>query len=240
MLDVNKVRGGDGLAPISAQVDEILESVFESTRRATQTFFDAYQKNPDPKILATWLETRAWREIDYVFLLNEQIRRYGMRFKRKHITLFAKQSFQEAEHYEDVGRAVESLGGIVPTSVPDAAVTWSNWLWECMDRHHLAAIAAWYVSETSASGSLEPTFVGAGRQGHTEVVKIYKQIEIDEKFHTSLGRQVLSTYAKTDEDREEILRAMIGMRDIAWKSFTPEVVAASMTAKESKRAAAAS
>ncbi|MDF2810776.1 MAG: hypothetical protein K0S56_1807 [Microvirga sp.] len=61
-------------------------------------------------MLAKWLETRAWREIDYVFLLNEQIRRYGMGSKRKHITLLAKQSFQEAEHYEDVGRAVESNG----------------------------------------------------------------------------------------------------------------------------------
>jgi hypothetical protein len=239
MLDVNKVRGGDGLAPISAQVDEILESVFETTRKATEAFFDAYNENPNPKVLATWLETRAWREIDYVFLLNEQIRRYGMRFKRNHITLLAKQSFQEAEHYEDVGRAVESLGGTVPTSVPEPAVPWSNWLWQCMDRHHLTAIAAWYVSETSASGSFEPTFVGAARQGHTEVVKIYKQIEIDEKFHTGLGRQILSTYAETDEDREEILRAMIGMRDIAWKTFTPEVVAATMDAKKRVAMAAA-
>src|ERR1043165_8706684 len=103
MLDVKKVRGGDGLAPISAQVDEILESVFETTRKATEAFFNAYNENPNPKQLATWLETRAWREIDYVFLLNEQIRRYGMRFRRNHITLLAKQSFQEAEHYEDVG-----------------------------------------------------------------------------------------------------------------------------------------
>jgi len=237
MLDVKKVRGGDGLAPISAQVDEILESVFETTRKATEAFFNAYNENPNPKQLATWLETRAWREIDYVFLLNEQIRRYGMRFKRNHITLLAKQSFQEAEHYEDVGRAVESLGGTVPTTVPEPAMEWSNWLWDCMDRHHLAGIAAWYCSETSASGSFEPTFVGAERAGHAEVVKIYKQIEIDEKFHTSLGRQILSTYAETDEDRAEILRAMIGMRDIAWKTFTPEVVAATVRAKEKVAAA---
>lgn len=230
VIDVKTVRGGDGLAPIENEVNEVLDSVYEITREATTSFFDAYHKNPNPKALATWLETRAWREIDYVFLLNEQIRRYGLGFERRHITLLAKQSFQEAEHYEAVGKAVESLGGTVPTSVPSAAVPWSNFLWDCMDRHHLAGIAAWYCSETSASGSFEPTFVGAERHGYKDVVKIYKQIEIDEKFHTGLGRQILSTYAKTDEDRAEILRAMRGMRDIAWKSFTPEVVAASMQA----------
>jgi hypothetical protein len=224
MLDTRNVRGGDGFEPIRQQVDEILSSVVETTRVATEDFFESFHKHPNPRALATWLETRAWREIDYVFLLNEQIRRYGLQFKRSHITLLAKQSFQEAEHYEAVGKAVESLGGTVPVKVPPIAVPWSNWLWSCMDRHHLAGIAAWYVSETSASGSFEPTFVGAARHGYTEVVKIYKQIEIDEKFHTGLGRQILSTYAKTDEDREEILRAMIGMRDIAWKSFTPEAV----------------
>lgn len=230
MVDVRRVRGGDGLAEINDELDQILDSVFENTRAATESFFASYDKNPDPKILAAWLAPRAWREIDYVFLLNEQIRRYGLEFERKHITLLAKQSFQEAEHYEELGKAVESLGGIVPVTVPKAAVPWSNWLWECMERHHLAAIAAWYVSETSASGSFEPTFKGAEVQGHMDVVRIYKQIEIDEKFHTGLGRQVLSTYAETDEDRDEILRAMRGMRDIAWKSFTPEVVAATMRA----------
>jgi hypothetical protein len=228
MLDTRKIRGGNGLAPIDAEIDKILDDVFNITKEATESFFNAYHKNPDPRIFATWLETRAWREIDYVFLLNEQIRRYGLGFQRKHITLLAKQSFQEAEHYEEVGKAVESLGGTVPLTVPSAAVVWSKFLWDCMDRHHLAAIAAWYVSETSASGSFEPTFIGAERHGHMDVVRIYKQIEIDEKFHTGLGRQVLSTYAETDHDREEILRAMTGMRDIAWKSFTPEVVAASM------------
>lgn len=230
MLDTRKVRGGNGLAPIDAEIDQILDDVFNITKEATESFFNAYNANPDTRVLASWLETRTWREIDYVFLLNEQIRRYGLRFQRNHITLLAKQSFQEAEHYEELGKAVESLGGIVPVTVPKAAVSWSNWLWECMDRHHLAAIAAWYVSETSASGSFEPTFKGAEVQGHTDVVRIYKQIEIDEKFHTGLGRQVLSTYAETDEDRAEILRAMRGMRDIAWKSFTPEVVAATMRA----------
>jgi hypothetical protein len=35
----------------------------------------------------------------------------------------------------------------------------------------------------------------------------------------------LSRYAQTDGDRAEILRAMRGMRDIAWRTFAPESVA---------------
>lgn len=228
MVDVRNVRGGDGLAPISDEVDEILDSVFKSTEAATEQFFANYDKNPDPKILAGWLQPRCWRELDYVFLLNEQIRRYGLSFERKHITLLAKQSFQEAEHYEVVGAAIESLGGVVPKSVPVEAVPWSEFLWDCLERHPLAAIAAWNCSETSASGSFAPTFRAGERHGFDEVVRIYKQIERDEKFHVGLGRQILAAYAKTDEDREEILRAMRGMRDIAWKTFTPESVAKSM------------
>lgn len=225
MVDVRGVRGGDGLEGIRDEVNEILDSVVENTRQATEAFFAHYDKNPDPKLLASWLEPRAWREIDYVFLLNEQIRRYGMGFSRKHLTLISKQSFQEAEHYEIVGNAIESLGGTVPKSVPDVAKPWSDFLWDCLDRHPLAAIAAWNVSETSASGSFEPTFKAGEKHGFDEVVRVYKQIETDEKFHVGLGLQILSTYAQTDEDRAEILRAMRGMRDIAWKTFTPESVA---------------
>jgi len=57
------------------------------------------------------------------------------------------------------------------------------------------------------------------------VVRIYRRIEIDEKFHVGLGRLLLSAYAETDRDREEILRAMRGMRDIAWRTFAPESIA---------------
>lgn len=225
MVDVRNVRGGNGLDGISAEVDEILDAVFQRTRQASEDFFVTFDRNPDPKVLSGWLEPRCWREIDYVFLLNEQIRRYGLGFKRNHITLLAKQSFQEAEHYEMVGRAIEALGGTVPTSLPAEVEPWSSFLWDCLDRHPLAAIAAWFTSETSASGSFEPTFRAAERHGLDEVMRIYKQIEADEKFHTGLGRQILSTYARTDEDRQEIIRAMRGMRDLAWKTFTPESVA---------------
>ncbi len=110
-------------------------------------------------------------------------------------------------------------------AVPEEARPWSEFLWDCLERHPLAAIAAWNVSETSASGSFEPTFRAGERHQFDEVVRVYRQIEIDEKFHVGLGRQILSSYARTDHDREEILRAMRGMRDIAWKTFTPESVA---------------
>lgn len=224
MVDVRNVRGGSGLDPIAGEVDELLDSVQSATRRATEAFFADYDAAPDRVRLAAWLAPRCWREIDYVYLLNEEIRRYGMRFQRRHITLLAKQSFQEAEHYDMVGKAIESLGGTVPTSVPPEAVPWSEFLWDCLDRHPLAAIAAWNLSETSASGSFEPTFRGAERHGLDEVTRIYRKIEIDEKFHVGLGRQMMAAYAENDDDRAEILRAMHGMRDIAWRTFTPESV----------------
>jgi len=225
MVRVHGARGG-GLAAIGAEVDEIMESVAASTGRATEQFFAAYAADPDPRVLAAWLAPRAWREIDYVFLLNEEIRRYGFGFERKHVALLAKQSFQEAEHYELVGRAIESLGGTVPVAVPAEAQPWHRFLWDCLDRHPLAAIAAWNVSETSASASFEPTFKAGERHGFDEVVRVYRRIEADERFHVGLGRQLLSRYARTDSDRAEILRAMRGMRDIAWRTFTPESVAA--------------
>src|SRR5699024_10758811 len=143
MVDVRQVRGGTGLDPINDELDELLDSVFENTYQATQAFFAEYDKNPDPLVLARWLEPRAWRELDYVYLLNEVIRRHAMEFSRKHVTLLMKQSFQEAEHYEMVGDAIESLGGTTPTSAPKQAQEWSAWLWECLDRSPLAAVAAW-------------------------------------------------------------------------------------------------
>jgi hypothetical protein len=222
VVDVRNVRGGSGLDPISGEVDEILDAVFANARRTSEEFFDSFARDPQPIVFAEWLATRAWREIDYVFLLNEEIHRYGLGFERKHITLLAKQAFQEAEHYEAVSKAVESLGGTAPTSVPADSLQWSEFLWECLDRHPLGAVAAWNASETSATGSLEPTFLAAERHGFDEVVRVHRKIEIDEKFHVGLGRQILSRYAETDDDRKEILRAMRGMHDIALNMFRPE------------------
>lgn len=222
MVNVQHVRGGTGLDPISEEVDEVLDSIFTNAKQTTEGFFESFAENSDPMILANWLATRAWREIDYVFLLNTEINRYGLQFERKHITLLAKQAFQEAEHYELVSRAVESLGGTAPTSVPSDSARWSDFLWDCLDRHPLAAIAAWNASETSASGSIEPTIAAGERHGLDEVVRVHKKIETDEKFHVGLGKQVLAHYATTEEDRKEILRAMRGMHDIATTMFEPE------------------
>ncbi|MCT1356280.1 MULTISPECIES: hypothetical protein [unclassified Gordonia (in: high G+C Gram-positive bacteria)] len=229
MVSVRNVRGGTGLDPIIDEVNEILDAIFSNARRTSKDFFDNFSRDPKPIILAEWLATRAWREIDYVFLLNAEIQRYGMGFERKHVTLLAKQAFQEAEHYELVGNAVESLGGTVPTSVPADSLQWSEFLWDCLDRHPLAAIAAWNASETSATGSLEPTFLAGEQHGFDEVVRVHRKIEIDEKFHVGLGRQILARYARTDEDRKEILRAMRGMHDIALHMFRPETATRLMT-----------
>lgn len=219
MVDVRNVRGGNGLESINEEVNQILETIYENSKRTTEKFFREFAEDPDPVILARWLRSRAWREIDYVMLLNAEVNRYGLSFERKHITLLAKQSFQEAEHYELVSAAVETLGGTAPTSVPPESVKWSEFLWDCLDRHPIAAVAGWNASETSATASLEPIFLAAERFGFDEVARIHKKIEIDEKFHIGLGRQILSRYAATDEDREEILRAMRGMRDIAVSMF---------------------
>ena len=220
-----KSEAATDLMASATRSTRIFDSVVENTRVATEAFFASYAENPDPKILAAWLAPRAWREIDERFLLNEQICRYGMDFERKHITLLAKQSFQEAEHYEMVGKAIELLGmPLMSVSTQGEAVErlpvgLSRAASACRDRR-LELLRA-----TSASGSFEPTFKAGEKHGFDEVVRIYKQIEIDEKFHVGLGRQVLAAYAKTDEDRYEIIRAMRGMRDIAWKTFTPEFVA---------------
>ena len=71
----------------------------------------------------TWFVPRCWREIDYVFMLGEVVRRYGLEFERRHITALSRQMLDEAEHYDTVARIVERLGGRVPVVPPNKPVT---------------------------------------------------------------------------------------------------------------------
>jgi hypothetical protein len=215
-----------GLEPIQGEVDRLRETATEVVRTASESFFAEYGKEPDPLRLAAWFVPRCWREIDYVFMLNEEIRRYGLGFERKHITALSKHSFQEAQHYEMVGRVIEHLGGEAPVSVPDSARAWSELLWDCLDRHRLAAIAAWNISETAAGGSFEATLAASERYQDQmpEAFRIYKQIVKDEDFHVGLGQLLLDRYAEDDDDREEVLRAMREMVDLVAYTYKPENV----------------
>lgn len=218
-----------GLEPIQDEVDQLRATAAEVVQVASEAFFAEYDKDPDPLRLAAWFVPRCWREIDYVFMLNEEIRRYGLGFERKHITALSKHSFQEAQHYEMVGRVIEYLGGEVPTTVPESARAWNQLLWDCLDRHRLSAIAAWNVSETSAGGSFDATLAACERYQSQmpEASRIYKQIVKDEDFHVGLGQLLLDRYAESDSDREEVLRAMREMVDLVAYTYKPENVVAS-------------
>ena len=87
-------------------------------RRRADAYWESYAADRDDATLAAWFVPRCWREIDYVYMLGEQIRRYGVRFERRHVTALARQLLDEAEHYDDVGRIIERLGGTVPTEPP--------------------------------------------------------------------------------------------------------------------------
>jgi hypothetical protein len=215
-----------GLDPIADEVDGLRMVARDAVRAACEEFFAAYDAEPDPRRLAAWLGPRCWREIDYTFMLNEEIRRYGLSFERKHIAALARHSLQEAEHYEMIGRIIERLGGSVPTSVPESARPWSEYLWACLDRERLSAIAAWYVSETSATGTFDLTLAAAERYGLDDMLKIYQQVIKDENFHLGLGRLLLDRYIETDEDLEEVLRSMRGMTELVAYSYRPAAVAA--------------
>jgi hypothetical protein len=212
-------EGRRGLETIVAEVDELRDIAREAVRAACLEFFAVYEAEQDPRRLAGWLVPRCWREIEYTFMLNEEIRRYGLSFERKHVVALARHALQEAEHYEMVGRLIERFGGTVPVSVPETVQPWSDYLWACLDRHPLAAIAAWYVSETSASGTFESTLAAAERYGYDEMLKIYRQVVKDEEFHLGLGRLLLNRYVETDDDRDEVLRSMRGMTALVADSY---------------------
>jgi hypothetical protein len=209
-----------GLDPIRAQVDAIAERATAAVRRRSDAFWTEYASHRDPVTLAAWFVPRCWREIDYVFMLGEVIRRYGLAFERRHLTALSRQLLDEAEHYERVGRIIEHLGGTVPVEPPPSARRWSAFLWESLDRHRLGAIAAWNLSETAATGTLDG-IVEAGRRFQLpDLVRTYEQIIADERFHVGLGRLLLDRYAETDQDRAEVLRAIEGMAEIVVDSHT--------------------
>jgi hypothetical protein len=217
-----------GLGPIQDEVDQLRATAAGAVRAAAESFFADYSKDADPLRLAAWFVPRCWREIEYVFMLNEEIRRYGLGFERKHITALSKHSFQEAQHYEMVGRIIECLGGEVPVTVPESARTWSELLWDCLDRHRLSAIAAWNISETAAGGSFDATLAASERYQDQmpEAFRIYKRIVKDEDFHLGLGQLLLDRYVETYNDREEVLRAMREMLDLVAYTYKPENVVA--------------
>lgn len=225
MVDVQNVRSAHGRDAFIEELDEILDSVYQRTKQVSEDFFVSFANNPNSEVLAAWLEPRAWRHIESLFVLNEGLRRYGLNLERKHISMLAKKSHQHAQHYVLIGKVIESLGGTVPVSVPEALRPWSELLWDCLDRHPLAAIAAAHCSEVSATGSFQPLLAAGKQHGYDEVVKVYQTIETDETFfHVGLARQVLATYAETKEDIAEALRAAHEMHDIAWNTFTPAEV----------------
>jgi hypothetical protein len=200
-----------GLDPIRAEIDALSAATVAEVRRRADAYWESYAADRDDAMLAAWFVPRCWREIDYVHMLGEQIRRYGVRFERRHVTALARQLLDEAEHYDDVGRIIERLGGTVPTEPPPSAVTWSRFLWDCLDRHFLGAIAAWNMSETAATGTLEGIFAAGQRYNLPQVVKTYEQIIRDEKFHVGLGRALLDRYIADDRDLAEVHRAMTTM-----------------------------
>jgi len=210
--------GRRALDPIRDEIDELCRAATAEVRRRADAFWEDYDRDRDAAKLAAWFVPRCWREIDYVFMLGEEIRRYGMRFERKHVTALARQLHDEAEHYDAVGRIIERLGGEVPTEPPPSAVRWSAFLWESLERHPLGAIAAWNMSETAATGTLEG-IVDAGRRYELpDVARIYEGIIKDEKFHVGLGRVMLDRYADGGDDLAEVRRAMAGMAEIVVSS----------------------
>jgi 1,2-phenylacetyl-CoA epoxidase catalytic subunit len=171
-------------------------------------------------MLAAWFVPRCWREIDYVFMLGEVIRRYGLGFERRHITALSRQLLDEAEHYDSVGRIIERLGGEVPREPPPSAREWSAFLRESLERHPLGAIAAWNMSETAATGTLDGIIEAGRRYDLPDVAKSYETIVKDERFHIGLGRAMLERYVVSEADLAEVMRAMHGMAAIVHDSHT--------------------
>ena len=202
----------------AAEIDELARRATDEVRGRAEAFWADYETDRDPARLAAWFVPRCWREIDYVFMLGEELRRYGFLFERKHLTALARQLHDEAAHYEAVGRIIERLGGEVPTAPPPSAQAWSAFLWESLDRHPLGAIAAWNMSETAATGTLDGIVAAGRRYALPGVARSYERIVRDEVFHVGLGRLLVDRYCAGADDADEVLRAMRGMAAIVVES----------------------
>jgi hypothetical protein len=203
-----------GLEAVRAELDALMAQTVATVRDRSNVFWEAYEAERDATRLAAWFVPRCWREIDYVFMLGEVIRRYGLTFERRHVTALSRQLLDEAEHYDAVARIIERLGGRVPVKPPPSAIEWSAFLWDSLDRHRLGAVAAWNMSETAATGTLEAIVEAGRRYDLPDVVRTYEQIIKDEKFHIGLGRLLLDRYAESEADLAEVMRAMRGMAAI--------------------------
>jgi hypothetical protein len=212
--------GHRGLDPVRAELDALIEQTVAIVRGRSDAFWAEYDSGRDPRMLAAWFVPRCWREIDYVFMLGEVIRRYGLGFERRHITALSRQLLDEAEHYDSVGRIIERLGGEVPREPPPSAREWSAFLWESLERHPLGAIAAWNMSETAATGTLDGIIEAGLRYELPDVAKAYETIVKDERFHIGLGRAMLERYVESESDLAEVMRAMHGMAAIVHDSHT--------------------
>jgi len=213
-------RGRHGLDPVRAELDALIEETVAIVRERSDAFWAEYDRSRDPGVLAAWFVPRCWREIDYVFMLGEVIRRHGLSFERRHITALSRQLRDEAEHYESVGRIIERLGGEVPREPPPSAREWSGFLWQSLERHRLGAIAAWNMSEIAATGTLDGIIEAGNRYDLPEVAKAYEAIVKDERFHIGLGRLMLDRYVENEADLAEVMRAMRGMAAIVRDSHT--------------------
>jgi hypothetical protein len=211
-------RRRGGLDPVREELDKLLAETVATVRERSQAFWETYESERDAARLAAWFVPRCWREIDYVFMLGEVIRRYGLTFERRHVTALSRQLLDEAEHYDAVARIVERLGGRVPVQPPPSAVEWNRFLWDSLDRHRLGAIAAWNMSETAATGTLEAIVEAGRRYDLPDLVRSYEQIIKDETFHVGLGRLLLDRYIESEADLAEVMRAMRGMAAITLES----------------------
>jgi hypothetical protein len=211
-------HGRKGLDPIRDEIDELCGAATAEVRARADAFWAEYEGERDPARLAAWFVPRCWREIDYVLMLGEEIRRYGMGFERRHVTALARQLHDEAEHYDAVGRIIEELGGEVPTTPPPSAERWSAFLWDSLERHPLGGIAAWNMSETAATGTLDGIVEAGRRYELPNVARTYEGIIKDERVHVGLGRLLLDRYAESDDDLAEVRRAMAGMAEIVVSS----------------------